>query len=121
VRRIQQRNALVVLPTFSYRLRREQSAEQQLEAAESALYYMPYMSVEGLLKGYEAYNQAIREVARDTGALLVDGELEIPGDPLHFNDSVHFTDVGSAAMAGRVSAALLASERFRRLLPDGAL
>jgi lysophospholipase L1-like esterase len=121
VQRIQQRGALVVLPTFSYRPRRDQSPEQQLEAAESALYYMPYMSVEGLLEGYEAYNQAVREVARDTGALLVEGELDIPGDAAHFNDSVHFTDAGSAAMAGRVSAALLASERFRRLLPAGAL
>jgi lysophospholipase L1-like esterase len=121
VLRIQQRGALVVLPTFSYRPRREQTPEQRLEAAESALYYMPYMSVEGLLEGYEAYNQAIREVARDTGALLVEGELDIPGDAAHFNDSVHFTDAGSAAMAKRVAEGLMSSERFRNLLPAGAL
>lgn len=119
VRSIQASGAQVVLPTFSYRLRRDQGPEARLKAAESALYYMPYMSIEGLLAGYEAYNRAIRQVARDTGALLVDGELDIPGDGVHFTDSVHFTDAGSVAMARRVSDALLASDVLQARLAGG--
>lgn len=115
VREVQATGAQVVLPTFSYRLRREQSPQEQLKAAESALYYMPYMGIEALLKGYEAYNAAIRRVAQDTGALLIEGELNIPGDAAHFTDSVHFTDQGSAAMARRVAAALTAPEVIGRL------
>ncbi|MCS6787198.1 MAG: SGNH/GDSL hydrolase family protein, partial [Thiobacillaceae bacterium] len=115
VRDIQASGALVALPTFSYRLRREQTAQEQLQAAESALYYMPYMSPPALLAGYEAYNRAIRQVARDTGALLIEGELDIPGDARHFTDSVHFTDHGSAAMARRVAAALTAPAFLDRI------
>jgi len=116
VRSVQAEGALVVLPTFNYRLRHTQSPEEQLKAAESALYYMPYMSLDGLLAGYETYNRTIRQVAAETGALLVDGELGIPGDGVHFADSVHFTDSGSQAMALRVSDTLLASPRFQSLL-----
>jgi len=109
VREVQASGARVVLPTFSHRLRRGQSPQEQLKAAESALYYMPYMSIEALLAGYEAYNTAIRQVAHETGALLIEDELSIPGDGTHFTDSVHFTNLGSAAMAERVARALLAS------------
>jgi lysophospholipase L1-like esterase len=116
VREAQAQGTLVVLPTFAYRLRREQGAEAQLKAAESALYYMPYMSLPALLDGYEAYNRAIRLAAQETGALLVEGELDIPGDAKHFTDSVHFSDAGSQAMARRVSAALLASKPYQALL-----
>ena len=113
VKTVQTSGSLVALPTFSYRLRREQGQAEQLKSAESALYYMPYMSLGALLEGYEAYNQAIRQVARETGALLVEGALDIPGDARHFTDSVHFSDAGSAAMARRVSGALLASPGFK--------
>lgn len=116
VREIQASGAVVVLPTFAYRLRRTQAPEMQLEAAESALYYMPYMSIPALLDGYEAYNQAIRAAARDTGALLVEGELDLPGDARHFTDSVHFSDQGSTAMANRVATALIGSAALRRHL-----
>ena len=37
------------------------------------------MSVEGLLQGYEEYNRVIWKVARETDAVLIEGELEIPG------------------------------------------
>jgi len=106
--RAAQRDAKVVaVATFSTQLRRDQSPERKLEAAASALYYMPFMTPDGLLTAYERYNDVIREVARSTGALLIEREGDIGGDPEHFADTVHFTDAGSAAMARRVSAALL--------------
>jgi len=115
VRRAQQKARIVALATFSARLRSEQSEDVQLQAAASALYYMPFMTPRGLLDSYAQYNRIIREVAQETGALLIDGENDIPGDATHFSDSVHFSDEGSSAMAIRVSRALLESAGVREI------
>ena len=113
VRRAQKEARVVAVATFATRLRRGQSDEEQLQAAASALYYMPFMTPRGLVDAYERYNQVIREVTRETGTLLIDGETDIPGDPQHFTDSVHFTDAGSRAMATRISGALARSPEVR--------
>ena len=70
---------------------------------------MPFITPRLLIEGYARYNQIVREVAAETGALLIEGENEIPGDPAHFTDAVHFTDAGSKVMAERVSRVLRAS------------
>ena len=106
---------LVVLPTFSHHVRREHDAERRLAACNTSLYYMPYMTPDGCLVAFEAYNAAIRRVATATGALLVEGEYDIPGDTEHFNDSVHLIGPGLTKMARRVWRALLADPRFRAL------
>jgi lysophospholipase L1-like esterase len=108
--------SVVAVPTFSYRIRPEQSPDEQLRGAASALYYMPYMSPELLLRGYGRYNEIIREVARSSGVILIEGALDIPGDDAHFNDTVHFKDAGSRLMAKRVAKALLDSPEFRALI-----
>lgn len=108
---------LVVVATFTYQLRSDQTSERQLDAAASALYYMPFMSPAGLIRGYERYNEIIRDVARETGALLVADELAIPGDPVHFADSVHLTDAGNRAMAERVVRVLASGGLDRLGLP----
>jgi lysophospholipase L1-like esterase len=108
--------SLAAVITFSTRLRRDQDPADQVAAAVTSLYYMPYMSIDGLLEGFEAYNQTIREVAAETGALLIEAERAIPGDAVHFNDSVHFTDRGNTAMARRVADALADSSAFVRLV-----
>lgn len=105
---------VVAIATFSHKFRRAQSLQEQLQAANTSLYYMPYMSLEGLMQGFEAYNAAIREAAQATGAILIDGESTIPGDARHFHDSVHFTNAGAIVMAQRVSQALLQSEVVQR-------
>jgi lysophospholipase L1-like esterase len=107
---------VVAVATFSHKFRREQTKEEQLRAANTALFYQPYMSLEGLLAGFSEYNRVIRKVAAETKAILIDGELEIPGDDQHFADSVHFADAGSAMMADRVLRSLTPSEEFRALL-----
>jgi hypothetical protein len=109
-------SSMVVLVTFSHRIRAEQTPEQQLEAAASALYYMPFMSPAGLVDSFARYNEIITEVARETGVLLIDGEELIPGDGEHFNDTVHFKDAGSRTMARRVSGALLRFPAFQELI-----
>ncbi|MGI9305289.1 MAG: SGNH/GDSL hydrolase family protein [Gammaproteobacteria bacterium] len=114
-------SALVVLTTFAHQLRRDQTPEQQVEAAVTNLYTMPYMSIDGLLGGYESYNRVIQEVAAETGALLIGNEDSIPGDRVHFHDSVHFTDAGSEAMADRVADVLTRSGAVERLVTTGVV
>jgi hypothetical protein len=97
---------VVVVATLSHKFRREQSPQEQIRASNSALYYMPYMSMQDLLAVYGEYNRVIRLVASETNTILVEHEDNIPGDDLHFNDSVHFTDLGARLMAERVTSAL---------------
>lgn len=106
---------LVVLMTFSTHLRDGMSENQKKTAMASARYYMPFLSAEGLLAGFKRYNQIIREVADKTGALLIDNENDIPGDSIHFNDSVHFKDMGSKKQADRVVSALVNSTKFQEI------
>ena len=112
----QERAPLVAIATFSHRARRGQSPEEQRDACSSSLFYMPYMSVPGILDGFDAYNRVIRQVAAETGALLIEGEDTIPGDAEHFADSVHLLDPGLRLMADRVLAALIGSPELERLL-----
>jgi lysophospholipase L1-like esterase len=106
---------VVVLVTFSTKMRASQTDAQRLASANTSLLYMPYMSTDGLLRGFEAYNRVIREVATAEGVVLVDGEDSIPADDQHFNDSVHFTDAGSAKQAQRVIERLSTITALREL------
>lgn len=108
--------ATPAIATFSTRIRAEQSTEDKKRAAVSALVYMPFMTLDGLVAGYSRYNQVIREVAKEKDAWLIGGENDIPGDAANFFDTVHFTDAGSRAMADRVAAALGADARFAALI-----
>ena len=118
VRAAQQNARLVALATFSIQLRDGQSAEQQAKASESAFFYTPFVTPQLLMRSYARYNEIVGEVARETGAMLVEGENEIPGDAAHFTDTVHFSDAGSRAQAQRVSRALIASSALRRVVDD---
>jgi hypothetical protein len=48
--------------------------------------------------------------------MFIDGENDIAPTDVHFNDSVHFTDAGSARMAERVIEKLLADPKFQDLV-----
>jgi lysophospholipase L1-like esterase len=104
------------IATFSHKLRREQSSEARLAASNTSLYYAPFLSIEGLLEGWDAYNEAIRAAARETGAVLIEKEDSIPGDDVHFIDSVHFLDPGSAKQAERVVEGLVTAPAFQALV-----
>lgn len=116
VRSAQRVAPVVAVATFSPRLRRNQPRDEQVKAAVTSLYYMPYMTVDGLVDGFEEYNRVIRTVAAKTGALLIEGANRIPPDAEHYTDSVHFTDAGSRVMAARVSLALQQSPALRDLV-----
>ena len=111
---------VVALATFSQRLRPDQSEDERRKAAITAAFYMPYMSADGIVAGFAAYNRAIMRAASKTGALLIGGEDSIPADERHFVDSVHFTDLGSARMADRVVDALAGSAKLKALVQSRA-
>lgn len=102
----QAQSEVVALATFSHHVRREQPPEVQFQACNTSLYYMPYMTPETLLASFEAYNEVIREVAAETGCVLLECAEAIPGDGEHFNDSVHLLDPGCSALAACVSETL---------------
>ena len=107
--------ALPVLVTTSGQLRREQSRRAQLQAANTALFYNPFMSIPGLLDARDAYNSAIVRTGAATGAIVIEGENDIPGDREHFLDSAHFTPRGSGVMARRVVQGVVATGAVRSL------
>ncbi len=97
----------VVLVTFSTRFREEQTPGERAAGAVTSLYYMPFMTLQGLVDSFAAYNRIIREIGRETDTLVIDGEHDTPGTAKYFVDSVHFTDVGSERMAQRIADALI--------------
>lgn len=115
VQAAQARARSVVLVTFATRQRREQPPDVRRASSTTSLMWMPYMTVDGVLAGFEALNAVIREVAAAEGCVLVDGEHGIPGDAEHFADSVHFTDEGCRAQAERVLEALDAAPQTQWL------
>jgi lysophospholipase L1-like esterase len=111
---------LVAVVTFAARIRANQTAEEQSAAAVTSLYYMPYMTVAGLIEAFAAYNDTISDVTTNLDALLIAQDSTIPGDGDHYVDSVHFTDLGSRAMARRVTDGLVGSAKFQQLIATRA-
>lgn len=116
VRSVQAADKLAVVVTISGQIRRSQSRSEQVRAANTALYYTPYMSIPAMLDAQDAYNRAIARVAAQTGAVLIGGEDEIPGDIEHFADSRHFKSAGSKLMARRVATRLMLAPQFLAVL-----
>lgn len=107
---------VVVLVTFSTKIRADQAPEVQARNATSARFYMPFLDVASLREGYATCNEVIRAVARETGVLLIEGEDSIPADDDHFADTVHFRDPGLRLQADRVLAGLRTAPGVRALL-----
>jgi hypothetical protein len=108
--------ALVVLLTREYRIRRSQGRLMQISSAGSRLFYEPYMSVGAFLDVNDEFNRVYREVAAETGALLVDIVGLLPPTSEYFEDSSHCTPLANAVLGERVGRALGQDPRFQRLL-----
>jgi len=118
IRSSQEVAPLVVVVTFAARIRAGQLPDEQRASAVTSLYYMPYMTTQGLIDAFAAYNDVITDTANSMSVLLIAGESDIPGDSEHYVDSVHFSDRGSRAMARRVATGLFDSERLESLVTD---
>lgn len=116
VRSVRSAGPMTFIATFAPRVRNTQSVAERAAAVSSNLYYMPFLTADGILSGYETYNVVIREIAQREGIELIGDEDAIPGDAEHYVDSVHFSDAGSTAMAHRVAGAMARSEAFRSLV-----
>lgn len=90
-----------VLLETSGQVRRGQSKSDQVAAAATDLFYMPYLTIEELLDLRDEYNRVIRRVGSDLQVPVVAARLTVPGDKEHYRDSTHYTPVGSVT-AGRV-------------------
>jgi hypothetical protein len=115
IRTLREHASVVAVIQLGGQLRRDLSPKDQVRAANTSLFYMPYMSIGGLLDARDEFNQVIERVAARQGALVVRGEEGIPGDAVHYADSAHFTAAGSRLMAERVGEALLESAAVHAL------
>lgn len=106
----------VAVPTISSHVRKNMTQREQIFAANSALFYMPYISIPTLIHAQDKYNEVIRETIKVTDALLIDNEDIIPSDNIHFADSRHFFAKGSVLMGKRISEALLSSNKFETII-----
>ncbi len=107
---------VVAIATFAHKVRHEQSPDEKLRVSQSSLFFTPFFTPEEILDGWDAYNRAIRAAARESGAILIEGEDTIPGDDPHFFDSIHFLDPGARLQADRVVRSLVASPEFNKLV-----
>ena len=112
---VRETGALPVLLAVGGQLRADQSKQRQIDAAETDLFYMPYMSISGFLETRAAYNEAIDDIARRHDLPFIDWQSAVPGDAAHFIDSHHFKPAGSRAMADYLVRRLLADPAFSRL------
>lgn len=100
-------NPLMIF-TFSTKFRHHQPYEQQIRNMNTAMYYMPWMAPGTILQAFDSFNQQIYEFAQAHDDVFVDTLHNlIPGDEIHFVDSVHFSDQGCSVMAERIYQALL--------------
>jgi hypothetical protein len=102
------RNVPLVLSTFVVKYRRDQDRATQIANADVAFYYMPWMSIDGLLDAMDVYNAAILDYGRRAGLPTIDDRASVPPDAEHFTDCMHLADKGNEAMAQRFATRLLA-------------
>lgn len=95
VQSISAKRALPVLLTNVYQFSDEQDADERRAAISSALFFMPYMTTDGLVEMTSAFNRSIRIVVEKTGVPAVDMTGEISGKTDYFSDAMHFSPKGS--------------------------
>lgn len=122
----QHSGSLVVLLTRESKMQRSQTKLAQIWSAGSRLYYEPYMSMSALIDVKDEFNRVYREVAAQTGAVLVDLVGTLPPTRRYFEDTSHCTPEANRLIGERVGRALSESAQFRQLLrnrsrPDQSL
>jgi acyl-CoA synthetase (AMP-forming)/AMP-acid ligase II/acyl carrier protein len=112
----QNRGCLVVLLTRETKIQRSQKKLARIWSAGSRLYYEPYMSIPALIDVKDESNRVYREVAAQTGAVLVDLAGTLPPTKKYFEDSSHCTPEANRLIGERVGRALSESPQFQQLL-----
>jgi len=115
-RMLASRDIPLVLSTFVVKFRRNQPRATQLANADVEFYYMPWMSIDGMLSAMDTYNLAIVDYAARSGLAVVDDRDAVPPDAEHFSDAMHFVDKGAEAMADRFFNYLRTSRELQRAI-----
>lgn len=115
-RELSTRDIRMLLSTFIVKFRRDQDRAVQVRNADVAFFYMPWMSIDGMLNAIDRYNQAIVDYGLRAGIPVVDDREAIPADGDHFADCMHLLDRGSQAMADRFDRFLRTSGLADRLI-----
>jgi hypothetical protein len=95
-----------VLLMMGGQVRRGQSKSDQVEAAATDLFYMPYITIEGLLDVKDQYARVVRRVGSDLQVPVIALRSTVPADKEHYRDSSHYTPVGSAKAGRAIGEAL---------------
>ena len=119
-RDLAQRDVPFVLSTFLVKYRRNQGRATQISNADVAFYYMPWMSIDGMLNAVDLYNEAILSFARTHHLPVVDDRDAIPATDEYFADCMHLADKGNEAQAERFSRFIQASEGLNRAIRSAA-
>ena len=95
-----QRNGItVILPRVVTGFRKEMPSAEQVENAKWAFHFMRHLTLKGIFDGYDRYNQVIKKVAHEYGALYIDETAKISDGHEYFADGIHFTDKGAELVA----------------------
>lgn len=95
-----------VISLFLAKYRPGQSPAELNENTAHARYFTPWLDSAALLEATELYNDAMRQFGHRHGVPVIEDLATVPGDSVHFSDSVHLTAVGCQAMAVRLADAL---------------
>lgn len=115
-RKLAAREVPMVFSTFIVKFRRNQPRETQIANADVEFYYMPWMSIDGMLDAMDTYNQAILDYAARNNLPVVDDREAVPPDAEHFSDCMHFLDKGAEAMADRFFRYLKGSDVLKQAM-----
>lgn len=111
-----QSSDLIVLPTFTNKLRTDQTPAEQAVAMETYSFYMPFYSKDDLLKALKSYNDVIREYKGADGVIVLETVNAVASTAENFVDSVHFSDKGSELFGEHIAAKLSASPELQLLI-----
>jgi len=110
------RGVPLVTSPFLVKFRRDQERSVQIANADIAFFYMPWMSIDDLLDGVDAYNKGLVDYAKANGLPVVEETTSIPADGKHFVDCIHFADAGNVIMANRFFTLLDQGGTLQRLM-----
>ena len=110
------RSGRVILCTTPRSFGDPSATGDQYSLAATALANNPSLSFAGLNDAYDRYNDAVRRVAQETGATLVDLAALIPKDGRCFVDATHLSDVGHRRIAELIAERLLAEPPYGALV-----
>jgi len=114
VRRVRGDGVTVVLCTAWKAFSKDQPLAEQRANAAGALLILPNVSLEGLYAAFDLFNNTVRQVAAEQGAVLIDTARLIPSDPNIFRDPTHLNAAGHKLLAE------VLTERLAPLLPEGS-